>query len=246
MFFFLSKALWLAADPVTLLLFGALAGAWAAWWGRRFGSALALACAAALLVAALSPVGVLLVRPLEQRFPAPPDNMPPPYGLIVLGGDSSRLTEAAVLARRYPEMKVVYTGGSGLLIGAASTAAAEARQLLIDLGTDPARIVTEERSRNTGENARFTAALMKPTPDQTWLLMTSAFHMPRSMGLFRKAGFLVSAFPTDYYSTGDVYDFPFNNGPATGLRMFEIAVHEWIGLVVYHATGKIDDVFPAP
>ena len=67
MFFFLSKALWLAADPVTLLLFGALAGACAAWWGRRFGSALALACAATLLVAGLSPVGVLLVRPLEQR-----------------------------------------------------------------------------------------------------------------------------------------------------------------------------------
>ena len=140
----------------------------------------------------------------------------------------------------------VKPGGSGLLIGAASTAAVEARQLLIDLGTDPARIVTEERSRNTRENARFTAALMKPTPDQTWLLMTSAFHMPRSMGLFRKAGFLVSAYPTDYFSTGGVYDFPFNRGPATGLRIFDIAVHEWIGLVVYHATGMIDDVFPAP
>ena len=78
MFFFLSKSLWLAADPVTLLLFGALAGACAAWQGRRFGSVLALACAASLLVAGLSPVGVLLVRPLEQRFPEPPDDMPPP------------------------------------------------------------------------------------------------------------------------------------------------------------------------
>lgn len=246
MFFFLSKALWLAADPVTLLLFGALAGACAAWWGRRFGSALALACAAALLVAGLSPVGVLLVRPLEQRFPEPPDDMPPPYGLIVLGGNAFRLTEAAILARRYPEAKVIYTGGSGSLIATESTAAEEARQLLVDLGTDPARIVTEEKSRNTKENASLTAALMKPTPDQTWLLMTSAFHMPRSMGLFRKAGFLVTAFPIGYYSMGGAFDFPFNRGSANGLLLFDIAVHEWIGLLVYYATGKIDDVFPAP
>ena len=81
---------------------------------------------------------------------------------------------------------------------------------LVDLGTDPARIVTEEKSRNTKENASLTAALMKPTPDQTWLLMTSAFHMPRSMGLFRKARFSVTAFPIGYYSMGGAFDFPFN------------------------------------
>jgi len=94
--------------------------------------------------------------------------------------------------------------------------------------------------------ARFTAALMKPTSDQTWLLLTSAFHMPRSMGLFRKAGFLVTAFPIGYYSMGGAFDFPFNSGSAKSLLLFDIAVHEWIGLLVYYATGKIDDVFPAP
>ena len=178
----------------------------------------------ALLFFATAPVGALLLRPLEARFPPPPADMKPPYGIIVLGGaivedlsaahgqtifseGASRLTEAAILARRFPEARIVYTGGSASLTPHYnSTEAAEAKKLLVALGVDPGRIAIEPRSRNTDENARFTAAMVAPKPDQTWLLVTSAWHIPRSMGLFRKAGFNVVAYPVDYHTFGDDRD----------------------------------------
>ena len=104
----------------------------------------------------------------------------------------------------------------------------------------------EKRSRNTDQNAQFTAALVKPEPEQTWWLVTSAWHMPRSMGLFEKAGFSVRADPVDYRSFGDARDYRPNREPSRGLRLFELAVHEWIGLAAYHLAGKIDAWFPGP
>ena len=162
--------------------------------------------------------------------------MPPPYGIIILGGaiddevsrargqtifdeGAARLTEAAILARRYPMAKIVYTGGSASLLGRASTEAEEGRKLLIALGVEPARIEIEPRSRNTDENARFTAALLHPKPDQTWLIDTSAYHMPRAMGLFRKAGFNAIAYPVDYRTEGGGRDWRLGVDLPRGLQI---------------------------
>jgi len=263
MFFVISKALWLAADPITLLMACALLGALIVRRAPRAGRVLMLIGAGALLVVGILPVGVLLLRSLEERFPGPRPDSAPPYGIIVLGGPinvglsrahgqtaleegAARLTEAAVLARRFPAAKIVYTGGIAGPISANHSEAAEARNLLVALGVDASRIEIETRSRNTDENARFTAALVEPKPEQTWWLVTSAWHMPRSMGVFRKAGFMVRAFPVDYRSFGDVEDFLSDHGPSHRLRSFELAVHEWIGLAAYHLAGKIDAWFPAP
>jgi len=263
MFFVLSKALWLAVDPITLLIACALLGALLARRAPRAGRALALIGAGAMLVVAVLPVGVLLLRPLEERFPGPPADAAAPYGVIVLGGSinlglslargqtaldesATRLTEAAILARRFPEAKVVYSGGSAQQVDSDPTEAAEARDLLIALGVDASRIEIEDRSRNTDQNARFTATLVKPKPEQTWWLVTSAWHMPRSMGLFEKAGFSVRADPVDYRSYGDDGDYLPNREPTRGLRLFELAVHEWIGLAAYRLAGKIDAWFPGP
>jgi uncharacterized SAM-binding protein YcdF (DUF218 family) len=263
MFFVISKALWLAADPITLLLACALLGGLIVRRAPRAGRALTLSGAGALLVVGILPVGVLLLRPLEERFPGPPPDSAPPYGIIVLGGPinvglsrahgqtaleegAARLTEAAVLARRFPATKIIYTGGSAGPIDANHSEAAEARNLLVALGVDASRIEIETRSRNTDENARFTAALVKPKPEQTWWLVTSAWHMPRSMGLFEKAGFSVRADPVDYRSFGDARDYLPDREPSRGLRLFELAVHEWIGLAAYHLAGKTDAWFPGP
>ena len=263
MFFVVSKALWLLADPLSLLLACAFIGGLIVRRAPRVGRALTLIGAGALLVVIVLPVGVLLLRPLEERFPAPPADAAPPYGIIVLGGPidaelslahgqtaleegAARLTEAAILARRFPEAKIVYTGGSGWQADSDPVEAVEARNLLVALGVDASRIEIEKRSRNTDENARFTAALVKPNPAQSWWLVTSAWHMPRSMGLFEKAGFSVRADPVDYFSVGDVRDYLRNREPSRRLRVFELAVHEWIGLAAYHLTGKIDAWFPGP
>ena len=263
MFFLASKILWILVSPVNLALLGALVGAWLArrrpFWGRAL-STLGLGF---LLVAGFLPLGMAMIRPLENRFPVPPSDAPAPYGIIILGGaieddvgaargqvvladGASRLTEAAMLARRFPKARIIYTGGSPSVLNPESDEANQARALLLGLGLEPERLAIEKLSRNTDENARFTADMVKPTPGQTWWLVTSAFHMPRSMGLFRKAGFDVVAYPVDYRSQNNLRDFKPIHDPVEGLKLFNLAIHEWVGLVAYRAAGKIDEGFPAP
>jgi uncharacterized SAM-binding protein YcdF (DUF218 family) len=262
MFFVASKALWFVSEPALLLIIGALVGA-ALARRVRFARALALVCAGALAIISLAPVGALLIGPLEDRFPQPPVDLPAPYGIVVLGGaidelaseargqtileeGAERLTAAATLARRYPQARILYAGGSASLWPRRSTEAQEARALLVGLGVDPGRVILEDRSRNTDENARFSAALVHPTADQRWLVVTSAFHMPRAMALFRKAGFAAIAYPVDYHTLGDWRDWRLNRDAASGLSLFDLAVHEWIGLVAYRLSGRIDAWLPAP
>ena len=261
MFFIASKALWFFAAPSALLMLGALIGA--AFSARRGGQLLALGCLAVLLVIGAAPTGALLIAPLENRFPAPSANLPPPYGVVVLGGaiddeitrargqttfdeGAERLTEAAILARRYPSARIVYSGGSNSLLGRPSSEAEDARRLLVAMGVDPQRITLESRSRNTDENARFTAAIVHPESGQTWLVVTSAYHMPRAMGLFRKAGFAAIADPVDYRTEGGRSDWRLNVSLPRGPALFDLAAHEWVGLLAYRLTGRIDSWFPGP
>jgi uncharacterized SAM-binding protein YcdF (DUF218 family) len=188
--------------------------------------------------------------------------MPPPYGIVILGGamneaastargqstfdEGERVVEAAILAKRFPEARIVFSGGNGMLAGGLGREAVEARKLLADLGVDPARVTLEDKSRNTDENARFTAKLVHPEPSQRWLLVTSAYHMTRSMGLFEKAGFNVIPYPVAYRTLGSQYGVTWDFDPARNLRLFSIAMKEWIGLAAYWATGRLDHLFPGP
>jgi uncharacterized SAM-binding protein YcdF (DUF218 family) len=263
MFFFASKVLWLVGAPVNLCVIGALAGIALMRWRPRGGRWIALVFLACLAIMTFSPLGQLLLRPLEQRFPGPPADMPAPYGIIVLGGavddglsaahgqvelqeGGSRLTEAALLARKYPQARVFYTGGDAFPMDGDSSEAIYGRELLIELGVDPVRIGIETRSRNTDENARFSAAILDPKPGQVWLVVTSAYHIPRAMGLFRKAGFDARAFPVDYRTYFDDRDYRTLLFRLTELDLTDLAVHEWVGLTAYYLTGKISDWFPAP
>jgi uncharacterized SAM-binding protein YcdF (DUF218 family) len=263
LFFAASKIFWLFGSPVVLLLIVALA-ALVISIVRPSLVWRAVALGAIILLAALAttPIGLLLVAPLEDRFPEPPADMPPPDGIVVLGGtirgtestargqtvfsDGERAVEAAILAKRYPNARVIFSGGNGSLLSASNTEAQEAQKLLVELGVDPSRITLEDASRNTDENARFTANLLGPRPAQRFLLVTSAYHMPRSMGLFEKAGFNVTAFPVAFRTLGEGRGLQLETHAPRNLETFEIAAKEWIGLVAYWATGRIDNVFPGP
>ncbi len=265
MFFFVSKIFWMLASPINLLLLASLIGVVLCYGGHaRFGRGLALAAILILAAAATLPVGKLLIAPLEDRFPLPPLNLPPPEGIIVLGGaiddvvsqarhetvfdeGGERLTEAVVLAKRYPQARVVYTGGSSSFAGVASTEALQARTFMSQMGIAPERVTIEDKSRNTDENARFTAAIVHPQPSQRWMIVTSAFHMPRAMGVFEKAGFQPIAYPVAFRTSGHWQDdLRLSFEPTRNLRIFEIAVHEWIGLAAYWLSGRSDHLFPGP
>ena len=216
-----------------------------------------------LLVLGFSPLSNWMWLPLTERFPAWSAAGRPPDGIIVLGGaidpeasqargspelDSAaeRLIVMLQLARRYPAARIVFSGGSANLIQAPLPEAPIAGDLLEDFGIPPSRFVLESESRTTAENATFTRDLVSPKPGERWLLVTSAYHMPRSVGVFRKAGFDVEAYPVDWRTPGwqdGATPFMILSG---GLARADMAAHEWVGLIAYWMTGRMSELFPAP
>jgi uncharacterized SAM-binding protein YcdF (DUF218 family) len=262
MFFVFSKLLWWLAAPSNAIGFSIAAGAVVgATRYRRIGVAMSAVGASALLLCGFGPVGVWLLRPLEDRFERPA-NLTAPAGIIVLGGDirtvmfehrgslepnGARLTEAVGLARRFPLARVVFTGGSANLLAKSIPEAEVAERFLVAMGVPSGRMTFESRSRNTAENATLTRDLLSPKPGERWLLVTSAFHMPRAMGAFRRAGFDVIAWPADYQTLGAQNEWlMLHEGMADGLKLVDIGVKEWIGLAAYRLTDRTDQFLPGP
>lgn len=265
MFYIASRIFWFLFSPVSVLAFLTLAGV-AALFTRfaRSGRYLLAGIVVIDVLCGFGPVGAILVRPLEDRFPRPPEPIAAPTGIIVLGGglrseltavrgvtalaeSGGRLTQAALLARRFPGARVVYAGGPEDPSGAGRDEAHAAARFLTGLGIEESRIELEMRSLNTEQNANFTRELVEPEPGQTWLLVTSAAHIPRAMGAFRQAGFNVVAYPTDYLTLGSSFDYwSIHADPSEGLSMLNIAVHEWLGLLAYRITGRADELLPGP
>lgn len=263
MFFYLSKIFWFFAQPLNFAIFLLVAGLVFSVFGQR--RLFRVSVLASLLILALSTwtsLGSLMLNPLEERFPRPaqPANV---AGIVVLGGGfegainlarggyelnsgGDRFVETAILARRYPEAKIVISGGSGALMLDGEGDADTAPRLLEALGVSRERMILENRSRNTFENAEFSRVLVTPRPGETWLLVTSAFHMPRSMALFAKAGFPVVAWPVDYRTSGQEGIGLFTDNPADSLQNTTMAMREWIGLWAYWLSGRIDAPFPGP
>lgn len=264
MYYYISKIGWFFLQPSTLLAALALLGA-VLCFSRlaRVGRLLALLACAGLLLGGLSPLGHILMFPLEDRFARPAADAPPPDGIIVLGGSldtavsnargtaelneaAERLTAAAELARRYPEARLVFSGGIGMELAAGETESSSARRLFAALGIDLGRVTFENRSRNTWQNARLSKDLVQPEPGEVWWLVTSAFHMPRAMGCFEAVGFPVRAYPVDFRTRGATdYWRPFPSVSA-GLRRVDIASREWLALLVYRMTGRIPELLPEP
>lgn len=262
MFFTLSKLFWFVANPLNLI---------AILVGLGFLLVLVRLCRTGLLFVGTAflilgagmwtTLGALMLHPLEDRYPRPDPAPPAVAGVIVLGGgfegginlvrggyelnaSGDRFVETAVLARRYPQARVVVTGGTGTLMLEGEGDADTAPRLLTALGVEPERLILENRSRNTHENAQFTRELVEPQPGETWLLVTSAFHMPRSVGLFRKAGFEVTPWPADYRTAGNERFGPAQDNVFDSLQNLSVATREWIGLIAYRLTGRIDSVLP--
>jgi uncharacterized SAM-binding protein YcdF (DUF218 family) len=166
--------------------------------------------------------------------------------LAALNEAAERYTEAVALARRLPEARLVFSGGSGALLDASTPEAEAAARLFEALGIPKERITLERASRDTYENALFTARILKPRPGERWLLVTSAWHMPRAMGCFRSAGFTVEAWPVDYRTPGRLQPLRFHTSIPEGLRRIDFIMKEYVGLAIYYVTGRTRELLPAP
>ena len=262
MFFILSKTLGLLLVPLNFISLLICSGAFLVWTRFfRAGRYLLSFGAVLFVLSGILPAGNALIAPLEHQFPRPTDIADAPDGIIVLGGAidpklsnrygtakiegaANRIVAAVDLARRFPRARIIYSGGNASLTSTAPGEASFARQLFIRLGITPERIEIEDRSRNTAQNAEFSKALAQPRPGQRWLLVTSAYHMPRAVGCFRRVGFDVIPYPVDQRARGwKESTFPF----AFILDNFSItdhAVREWFGLAIYWITGRTSQLFP--
>ncbi|MFN4311353.1 MAG: YdcF family protein [Ferrovibrio sp.] len=251
--------LWEYLNPGNLL-FSLLAVALPlSWWrrSRRFGVGLGAATLAMIVLLSLLPLRAWLLAPLEGYFPAPalPERV---AGIVVLGGaeepgtyamwgwpevngNADRLIAFAALARRYPQAKLVFTGGTAFQAAGRSRSEADvAAAVLAMLGIEPARIAYESKARNTIENARFAREIARPAPGETWLLVTSARHMPRAVNCFNAVDWPVLAYPVDY--VGGSREAWFD--PLRRLASLHALGREWIGLLYYWLSGQTRDFLP--
>lgn len=267
MFFILSKTVTILLLPSSLILLIGLIGiALLAMRRRRAGISLIIASVALLLIGGVSPLGAVLTHMLESRFPRWEKTDGPargaPTGIIVLGGgissglsrqigtgvvsaDGGRLVAMAHLARRYPNARIVYTGGDASLTGNRPPETDYVGALLDDFGIPRSRVELETRSRNTAENAAFTRDMIRPKPGERWLLVMSAQYMPRAVGCFRAVDFAVEPYPVAWRADARLSLWP-SLAVGANLARLDSAAREWLGLVAYRLTGRTSALLPGP
>ncbi|MBD8555400.1 YdcF family protein [Rhizobium sp. CFBP 8762] len=262
MFFLLSKLFWLVAQPLSLAFILIVLSVSAGLFGwRRLQMVWAGTAGLLLFVTLFTTTGERLLAVLEDRFPNPPALTQPLSCMIVLGGAFSnevttsrggielnqagdRYVEALRLAQLYPQARIVISGGDGSLSGSYEGDAAISQRFFQAFGIAPERLVLESTSRNTVENAANTKTLLDENGLANCALITSAFHMPRSIGIFRKQGIPVLPWPTDYRTQADTrlgFDF---TQPSRNAQLMTTALREWIGLLAYSISGRTAALFP--
>lgn len=262
--FVVSKLFWMAAQPLSLAFLFATLALVALLFHRRKTALGALVLSLLILFLTLyTTLGSYALQGLEARFPRPAGDPAAPSCMIVLGGAfetevttqrggiefnqaAERFIEALRLAEQFPQSKIFVSGGDGSLSGSYEGDAAASKRFFATFGIAPERLIGEPASRTTFENVENSGSLLEQRGLRNCLLITSAFHMPRSIGLFRKAGIVVVPWPVDFRTSGIVtpaFDF---TQPTLNAQQMATAVREGIGLAAYFALGRTSALYPAP
>ena len=262
-FWVISKIFWLIASPNTSIFLVLLAGVSLLFFGReKLGKKLIVASTTLLLLISSLPVDQILLLPLENRFPIPKPLPEKVDGVIVLGGaeipkltqlrgqisltdSAERLTTFVSLARKYSDAKFVYAGGQGAITAQEYKSATTARLFFEQMDIDISRIVFDSQSRNTQENVENALQLAQPEKGENWVLITSAWHMPRSVGIFRKLNWRVIPYPVDFKTTGSL-EMRISVPKISAIAPVSNVVYEWIGLFYYWLMGRTSELFPGP
>lgn len=256
---YLVEVAWAIFLPSNTLIACLLLSAVLFWIGAiNWARVLFTASAAAILAITFLPITPLLNAPLETRFKTPelPENI---NGIVVLGGavnppltelwgqpslshGAERMTESVALARHYPEAKLLFTGGPWSK-GEISEAEV-ARLFFTQQGIPESRLILESEASSTHENAIFTRKLIEPGDSETWILVTSASHMPRAVGAFRKQGWQILPYPVDFESR-EVGGLTWPPHVGKALADFDFVVREWTALIWYRLADRTDNLLPA-
>jgi len=236
--------LWLALGVLSLLL---------AW--QRLARWLLVSFLLVCLTIGLFPVGEWALYTLEKQYPplelaslqvdgvvvlsgGERNSETAAWGSVPLGSAGERPVALLQMARQLPSnIPIVFTGGTGKMSYEGVSGAEVIQQLVSDHGIDKNRVTYEGKSRNTLENAILSKQLINPQPSQQWLLVTSAFHMPRAMAVFCKASWPMQAYPVGFSTRKDNLlrlDWDF----AKHLKNLNMAYKEWLGTIAYKVIGK--------
>lgn len=258
MFFYLSKFLWFFIVPLNFIAGLLLAYLLLSYFKKckKAQQILLLLSISLFLTGGLLPVGNNLLYYLESRYPIIQSHDLPDKidGVIVLGGfidpvksiqfgqvhvndNAERLTEMMVLMHRYPKAKIVFTGGSGSIKNPNQKEADSLAHLLQLIGIEN-DVIYENKSRNTYENAVLSKAMLKPKLGDKWILVTSAFHMPRSVAIFKKQEWEVVPYPAGVISSGKLEFIP-SFDVLGNFHKLSVAMREIIGIIAYKLTNKI-------
>lgn len=259
MFFPLSKIVWAVLSPLNLVFLVLLGGGAVSLFSRR-GRGLVVLGMLLFAAGGIFPVGHHLMARLESRYQAP-DPMPARVdGILILGGSfmtdisaargmvsvnetAERLFEGLALARRYPDAIVLFSGGNGRLGGGERTEAEDAELFLKTLGFPDDNVLFEDRSRNTFENFVYSRQIVLPRDEDTWIVVTSAWHMPRAMAVAQATGWTnVVPYPVDYRTKGGdeaVGWMPRGFDVLGAFSDLQVALHEYVGLAAYYMSGRI-------
>ncbi|MDW9825450.1 YdcF family protein [Sinorhizobium meliloti] len=260
--FLVSKIFWLVAQPLSLAFLALLVGVLLMLGRfRRCGGTSSAFGLAVLFVTLFTTAGSYFLQILEDRFPRPTPEPTELTCIIVLGGAfenvvmasrggmelnqaAERFVETLRLAQAYPQARILVSGGDGSLSGIYEGDAHASENFFGTFGIGSDRLIREGESRTTFENARYTRDLLAKNGLDRCALVTSAYHMPRSIGLFRANGMEVTPWPTDYRTSGKVrlgFDF---TQPSLNAQLATTAAKEWTGLVAYYLLGRTQTLLP--
>ncbi len=262
LFFYSAKLIWSIISPDHLFLILFILSIILFWANKtRLALSLLTLLALSLLLLSLFPIGSWLLYPLEKQFIANPQLPKNIDGIIVLGGSvlpqtsqdwgqlgtnsaHERLSSFIQLAQQHPEARLLFTGGNASIFVDQPTEADMVKDYLISAGLEEKRLELETQARNTAENVMLSKQLLQPKQGQNWILITTAFHMPRAVGLFCQQDWPVIPYPVDHQTTPSQFYNPGFNllGHASNLV---VAAHEWTGLLAYYLTGKIPTLLPS-
>ena len=244
MFFILSKTIGLLSKPLIWLVVLMLI---AVFWRKPKLKKFSLIASLIILLVFTNPMLFNIVLRTWEPTPVAVKTMPVYDIGIVLGGfarhipvsDNIELTDAGdrlwqtvSLYKRGKIRKILISGGGS---EKTKSEAAAVRDILVAIGIPANDILAETASRNTRENAVFSAELIADSqPGATCLLITSALHMKRSLGCFRKAGLNPDPFPAEHISRQDkIYWAEWLRPEPAAFRNWDRLINEWIGIVIY-------------
>lgn len=261
MFFTFSKIFWVLATPLNAILILTAVGLTLLYFKKTIGKRLLIFVAWTFLALGTLPFGYNLMVFLERQYDIPkqmPENVD---GIIVLGGafnsylsektgrvavnsNISRMMDFVALSKQYPDAKKVFSGGSGNILRPERKEADDAIEFLEMLGFDSGDFIFERTSKNTYENAVFSKELLNPKPSETWIVITSDFHMPRTVSVFDKLNWNIIPYPTGMKTSGEYRLMPLNFNGVGNFFFLSQGLKEIIGVGVYYLTGKSSLFFP--